>query len=139
MNSPGSEELIANISSLQFLPAPDKDILIDGAKIGYGHAQQLLPSLSIFSKLPTHGKLADMPFSLIANKTLYYAGVNLKSNLGIFFDDQKKLVFNSRFYLTNLKGFLHDIDACLYHVDILKVEEALDIGGGFCSIEKWFR
>jgi hypothetical protein len=133
-----SEELIHLISRLQYLPKPDKEILIDGAKNGYGYAEILLPTLSIFSKLPIHGNLDNIAFSLITKETLFYASLNLKSNLGVFFDEHKKLVFNSRFYLTNLKSFLLNIDACLYHLFNLKVEEPFDIGGGFCAIEKWF-
>lgn len=79
-----SKELVDLISSLRYLPKVDKEILIDGAMVGYGHAEALLPTLSIFSKLSTIESLGGITFSKIADEPLFYAGFNLKSNLGLF-------------------------------------------------------
>jgi hypothetical protein len=138
MHSACCEYLVGKISDLQLLPQADKDTLLKGARISYGHAQALLPSLSIFSKIPTNGILDDFAFTLTTGEPIYYAGINLKSNLAIFFDGKKRIIFNSRYFLTHLNGFLENIDSCLSHLQQLSLDDAVDIGNGFCTIEKWF-
>jgi hypothetical protein len=138
MHAASCEYLVGKISDLQLLPQADKDTLLEGARISYGHAQALLPRLSIFSKIPINGILDDFEFTLITGEPIYYAGISLKSNLAIFFDGKKKIIFNSRYYLTHLNGFLENIDSCLNHLQELKLDDAVNIGSSFCTIEKWF-
>jgi hypothetical protein len=133
-----TQDLVSSISSLQLLPNEDKEILIEAARIGYGHAEESLQSLSIFSRLPTPGRIGDIEFIMITGEEIYYAGINLKSNLGVFLDRERKLLYGSRFYLSHLSSFIKNIDACLFHAHRLSLDDPLDVGRGFCAIEKWF-
>jgi hypothetical protein len=133
-----TQGLVSSIARLQLLPNDDKEILIEAARIGYGHAEEALQRLSIFSRLPTPGRIGDIEFTLITGEEIYYAGLNLKSNLGVFLDHEKKLLYGSRFYLSHLASFINNIDACLFHAHRLSLDDHLDVGKGFCAIEKWF-
>ena len=133
-----AQPLNDSISKLKYLPESDKKILLEMASISYGHAQSVLPSLSIFKQNVTRGSLDDQEFVYLGNEEIYYSGFLGQRNLALFFDSHKKIVNNSRFYLTHLNEFISNIDSCLFHLYSLDLAGATSIGAHITSIEKWY-
>ena len=141
VDTPPSQQarsLVAQIDAIQRLPPEDKDLLRSHASLGYGHVQRILPELSIFSKLPTRKEWRDYTYVDLQGVDIYYAGIFAKTHLAIFVDEEKKILFTSRYYLTHLAQFLRHIDQCLHHVSRIDCTHFEDIGSDYVAIEKWF-
>lgn len=130
--------MLEAIKNLRYLPEADKTLLAKHAAISYGHGQHCLPELSIFKSRLLRSTFEGCEITQIKDEPIYYAGLHSKTNLGIFFDEHKKIVFNSRFYLTHLNSFLQCIDACLYQLQNLDLKCIVDIGKNLLAIERWY-
>ena len=132
-------QMLEQIEAIKYLPVHDKEALRDWAEISYGHAQARLRDLSIFCADTTRKTFGNFEYEEINDRVLYFAGMYPNSNLSIFIDESKKILFHSRFYLTHLGSFLSNIDSCLFHLDRLCLQDATYIGCDIVSIEKWFK
>jgi len=126
------------IRNLRFLPETDKDLLMKCAAVSYGHAQACLPTLSIFKQDVTRLAFEHYDITDMGDQAIYYVGHHHKLHLAIFFDQNKKILFNSRYYLTQLSAFLQFIDSCLRYLQTIDVSHAVDIGQDYLAIERWF-
>ncbi|WP_144004657.1 glycosyltransferase 61 family protein [Asticcacaulis excentricus] len=125
------------INSLSRLPQSDKDRLIEGLiQGGYHGAETALPELSIFR--PRNIQNIDAYRYSVSNDTLYYIGDHNRKHHALFFDDQGKIEFNSRYYCTHLVNFLQLIDQALFLIEESNISSATNIGENFVAIEKWF-
>jgi len=131
--------MIEKIRSLRYLPDEDKETLCHYVAISYGHGQHHLPELSIFSKDFIAKSFQNYQYDEIVGRDIFYAGLYPRSNLSIFVDQFKKIFFHSRFYFTHLNAFVENIDACLFHIQKLDMDNCVDIGSDILSIEKWFK
>jgi sugar phosphate isomerase/epimerase len=131
-------ELLAQIDAIQLLPAHDKDLLRSHACLGYGHAERSLPDLSIFSTLPTRKEWENYTYADLHGVDIYYAGIFAKTHLAIFVDEEKKILFPSRYYLTHFAQFIRHIDHCLHNLSRIDFTSFEDIGSDYVAIEKWF-
>ena len=114
------------------------DLLYEWSDNGWGAIQANLHTLSIFKTCPPSQFLNDYKFSLYSGEPIFYCGFYNKGNLSIFFDINKKIIFNSRFYLTHLDSFFKNIDACLHHLDKVNFSSLIEIYSPVVAIEKWF-
>ena len=126
------------ISSIKNLNKSDMDLLYEWSDNGWGAIQANLHTLSIFKTCPPSQFLNDYKFSLYSGEPIFYCGFYNKGNLSIFFDVNKKIIFNSRFYLTHLDSFFKNIDACLHHLDKVNFSSLIEIYSPVVAIEKWF-
>jgi len=132
------KSILAQIDAIQLLPPDDKDLLRSHFSLGYGHAEQRLPELSIFSKLPTRKEWGNYTYTDLHGVDIYYAGLFPKTNLCLFVDEDRKILPSGRFYLSHLGSFIRNIDPCLYHLSRTDFTQFEDIGSDYVAIEKWF-
>lgn len=129
---------IERVKKMKFLPEEDKSLLLEYLPKSYGHAQAMLSNLSIFRKFDSIKYFGEFAYHDISGIPLYYAGNNFKRNAAFFFDEDRKIIFNSRHYTSHLNGFIQSIDAVLGFLADLSIDSVLDIGCDYLSIEKWF-
>ncbi|MFZ2870728.1 glycosyltransferase 61 family protein [Zavarzinia sp.] len=129
---------IERVKQMKFLPEGDKSLLLDFLPKGYGHAQAVLSKLSIFREFDSIEHFDGYGYHDFSGVSLYYAGNNFRTNAALFFDEDRKIVFNSRHYTSHLNGFVQSIDAALGFIAELSINNASEIGENYLSIEKWF-
>jgi hypothetical protein len=133
-----TEVYMQRLQQLRHLPDQDKSLLASRLSVSYGQAEAVLPELSIFrSKFPSTS-IGEIEITETGKEQLFYIGHHFRSNLSVFCDNEKKLIFNSRFYFASLNSFLLNIDPCLYHLSNIDLDDALNIGTDFLSIQRWF-
>lgn len=133
-----SDVYIQQLQNLRLLPEADKNLLASRLEIDYGNAEAALPELSIFrNDFPTK-LFGENEITETGTEQVFYIGNHFRANLAVFCDEKKKLLFRSRFFFANLKYFLLNIDACLYHLDNVDLTTALNMGEDFLSIQRWF-
>ena len=133
-----NESYMQRLQQLRHLPDDDKSRLASRLAVSYGHAQAILPELSIFrSDFPTTS-LGEIEITETGKEQVFYIGHHFRSNMSVFCDKEKKLIFNSRFYFAGLSAFLLNIDPCLYHLSNIDLDDTLNIGSDFLSIQRWF-
>jgi hypothetical protein len=135
---PSGENMLEIICNLRYLPETDKDLLMKCAAVSYGQAQACLPTLSIFKQDIKRFAFDHYDMTAADDQPIYYVGHHHKLHLAVFFDQNKKLLFNSRYYLTHLRSFLQFIDSCLCHLQNIDLASATDIGQNLLAIERWF-
>ena len=141
VDAPTSEQpksILAQIDAIQLLSPDDKDLLRSHFSLGYGHAEQSLPELSIFSKLPIRKEWGNYTYADLHGVDIYYAGLFPKTNLCLFVDEDRKILPSSRFYLNHLGSFIRNIDPCLHHLSRTDFTHFEDIGSDYVAIQKWF-
>jgi len=96
-----------------------------------------LQNMSIFSKEGIYEKHGNYyVFKTNPSINIYYLGYN---NNSIFIDENKKILFYSRYYFDLFNEFINYIDHILNLIHNININEnILDIGSNFVSIEKWF-
>ena len=134
------DTIAERISALKLLPPEDKDFLLNLIPKGYKSMEESLQELSIFRRNITLKESEHYVLSECEDFDVYYAGIYPGTNLGIFFDNDKKIIFGCRFFLSHLNAFINNIDACLHHLKNIKIDERnqIDIGSNFIVVEKWF-
>lgn len=117
-------------------------LLSDQDKQIFRHALSIsdvdyLQNMSIFSKEGIYEKHGNYyVFKTNPSINIYYLGYN---NSSIFIDENKKILFYSRYYLDLFHEFTNWIDNILNLIHNINItENILDIGSNFASIEKWF-
>lgn len=131
------ESMLEKLEQLVLLPQDDKNVLREALSVSYGHAESKIKDLSIFLKDAKECSIGIYKFRRFY-ENLYYCGFYNKKNLGLFFDENKKILFGSRHYLTHLHSFLQQIDACLENITNCDISKARCFGGGYIAVEKWF-
>lgn len=129
--------LIDKINALGRLPQADKERLCAAvAEGGYHRAEAVLPELSIFRPRQVH-TLEKYRYTENSD-TFYYIGDYNRTHHALFFDDNGKIEFNSRYYCTHFANFLELIDQALNLIETCDRTTAIDVGNDFVAIEKWF-
>jgi hypothetical protein len=131
-------KMAQKIQKLTKLPNVDKIVLLEALEFGYGNAQRRLPDLSIFISNSVERERTDIYDNSTYRGVLYYSSVRNKDHSGVFFDQFGKLLFSGRYYLSHLNAFLDCIDNCLDKISTYRIENAIDVGKNYVSIEKWF-
>ena len=128
------------VRNLKMLPAEDKELLANAAAISYGHAQAILGDLSIFIQKNKKKHHNNYEYYEIFNEDLFYLGVYSRTNLGIFINNHKKILYKSRHYTSHFNAFLENIDACLEALEKIDLSKQpiLNFGENFITCEKWF-
>lgn len=125
------------IQKLTSISENDRDILKDALIKG---DINLCREMSIFSKKGKFYKSDTYSFyETDDNEQIYYIGIYFGTDLGIFVDSDKKIIFNSRYYITcSFHHLLINIDKMVNLINKTDITEAIDIGESFVAIQKWF-
>lgn len=100
--------------------------------------QNRLAEMSIFSKKVTLKRLGDYEyFETHDNEPIYYINLHIEILSSFFIDNNKKIIFNSRYYHTYgyLLNFLPNLLKCINNINL---DESIYIGNNIISISKWF-
>ena len=126
-----------SINKLMKISEDDKNILRNALK---ENDINLCKEMSIFSKKGSyHKKNKYNYFETNNDEDIYFAGLYLGTDLGIFFDSEKKILFNSRYYFTcSFHHLLINIDKAINCLENINIDKAIDIGTSFVCIQKWF-
>jgi hypothetical protein len=130
--------LKTEISRIKNLPEADINLLYEWSEQGFRYTESNLYKLSIFKDITNQSSLGEYKFSLYCNEPLFYLGIYNKKNQGIFFDANKKIIFESRYYLSHLASFLSNIDLCLDNLRAANFSSVIEIHTPVVAIEKWF-
>jgi len=119
------------IDNIKLLNENDKNIL-KSFKGDYNK----LKDMSIFSKEGTYDFLEDYCYFKTNNDiNIYYI-----SRLSLFIDENKKILFDSRYYFYLFTHFINHLDMILNVINTIDLnnKDIIDIGSNIISIEKWF-
>lgn len=119
------------IDNIKLLNENDKNIL-KSFKGDYNK----LKEMSIFSKEGTYEFLEDYCYFKTNNDiNIYYI-----SQVSLFIDENKKILFDSRYYFYNFTHFINHLDMILNVINNIDLnnKDIIDIGSNIISIEKWF-
>lgn len=130
-------QMLSKLDKLKHLPTADVELLRNALSVSYGHAERILPSLSIFRQGLPLSKI-DIYDYVHIDVPVYYIGIFDGRDGAVFFDGDRKLIHGSRYYLTHLHSFLDHIDTCLSNIRSVDVAKARYLGDGFVCVEKWF-
>lgn len=126
------------IGKIKSLNKSDIDLLYLWSDEGYESMQNNLHTLSIFKDFNKHEYINDYKYQVYCGEPLFYCSNYNKGNLSLYFDINKKIIFNSRFYLTHLSSFLHHIDTCLIQLGMVDFSSIIEIHSPIVAIEKWY-
>lgn len=129
---------LTKLRSLRCLPEADKQLLASHLSISYGHAQNVLHELSIFKQNLPKRNFENFEITETGDERIFYIGHHYRTNMSVYVDESKKLIFRSRHYFSHLDAFLSNIDACIYHLKNVDLSDSLNIGSDFASIQRWF-
>jgi len=130
------EDIKKKLELLKLLPERDKAIIREGLEKSYETAQDLLPTLSIFCHKYERFSDGDYSFLKYDSGTYYY--LNFFNKAGIFFNQDKKFMYGSRFFLSHLNSFVDYIDYYLLLLKNTSIEDPKYIGSNFLGAETWF-
>lgn len=121
-----------NIENIQLLNIYDMNILKS-----FTGDTGIFKNMSIFSKEGTYCVLGDYSFfKTNSDINIYYI-----SQLSLFIDENKKILFDSKYYFFNSPDyFIKNIDNILNTINKIDLnnKNITDIGNDIISIEKWF-
>lgn len=106
------------------------------------HNIELCKNLSFFSKVGNYRTNNNYVFfESFENEPIYYVGIHHGQDVGIFIDSKKKILFYSRYFITDyVIKLIEKIDFLLDIVESINLEDLNiieDIGNNFVSIQKW--
>jgi hypothetical protein len=121
----------------KLLSDTDKEIYKEAVKQG---DVDYIRHMSIFSTLGKYEKHGDYNiFITDPNVNIYYIGYYVVGGLNVFIDQNKKLLFYSKFFFGLFDCFLSNIDIVLTNIQNTNINENIvDIGSNIVSIENWF-
>lgn len=125
------------IEGLKNLPDEDKQKLLQGISEGYYGVEKYLHTLSIFNQNVIRDSFGNYDFEYHTGGNIYYLGCR-NSDIGFFIDNDKKILFYSRYYFVHLAEFLKQIDQTLAKLDHFDMNAAIDIGENYAAVGKWF-
>lgn len=125
------------INNLKFLSEDDKNILRNALSVGNIN---LCIEMSIFSKKGNYHQQDNYTyFETYDDEDIYYQSLYTGKDLGVFFDSEKKILFNSRYYFTcSFDHLIKNIDKTINCLNELNIENFIDIGSSYAAIQKWF-
>ena len=127
------------IDYISLLNENDKNIL----KSFSGNVN-ILKTMSIFSNKGSYCNLNDYSYFKTDNDiNIYYIGsiyVNDNKNvsISIFIDENKKILFDSKYYFYMFDRLINSLNMILNVVNNIDLNNYIDIGSDIISIEKWF-
>ena len=120
------------IDNIKLLNENDKNILKS-----FNGDYNKIKEMSIFSKEGTYEFLEDYCYF----KTNNHINIYYISQLSLFIDEKKKILFDSRYYFYNFTHFIDiHINGILTFINDIDLnnKDIIDIGSNIISIEKWF-
>jgi len=132
------ETLMQMVRASELLPMDDRDKLLEQLSISYGHANAILKHLSIFAPPGKQELKNNFQSWIYDSEKLFYLTSNRRSHCSFFVTNERKIIFQSRYYFTHLHEFCRHIDHFLRSAFAANLEAAIDVGGNFVAIEKWF-
>lgn len=125
------------INNINFLSEEDKNILRNAFSLGNIN---LTREMSIFSKKGNYHQNENyVYFETDFDEDIYYISLYTGQDLGIFFDNEKKILFNSRYYfICSFNVFIANIQKSLICLKNINIENFIDIGTNYVAIQKWF-
>jgi hypothetical protein len=127
------------INKITRLPKSDKIKLISAASESFEAADLCLPTLSIFSKIGLRKTYLNYEYTEIIDKNIFYISNFHKTDLSLFVDSDKKIIFDSRYFTSHFSHFVDYIDLILERLESVDIKNNLKpIDGHYVSMQKWF-